>query len=178
LSLSVDAAQLRKVLRDAPSDFFAKGWWGMLVRAAIVLAVAGGAGLIPCAAARGQASFGPIQPFAGAPTPVYVAAPYAAATMLAPLPPAPIFSAAPPAIQVPAVTVPPSLMSVPTTGAIPYQPITAPTGGCGCSPYYRPPLPAASHRPTSTLHWAHGMGQPAVYVSAQRTLHSARYVGP
>ncbi|MBW3600422.1 MAG: hypothetical protein KY475_24555 [Planctomycetes bacterium] len=90
--------------------------------------------------AFGQASFGPIQPFAGAPTPVYVAAPYAGPELgvtapgLAPG----FFGAATPQVQVPGA-VAPSLVGAPAQTTIPYQPINL-QQGCGSTTGFRLPL--------------------------------------
>ena len=95
--------------------------------------------------AFGQASFGPIQPFAGAPSSVYVAAPYAGpqANVIAPgfgqvgVAPAPGVIGVTPQMQVPAATVAPSLVGVPAPVAVPYQPMNI-QQGCGYTPAFRP----------------------------------------
>ena len=115
--------------------------------------------LLCAPAAFGQASFGPIQPFAGAPSPVYVSAPYAGPELgvTAPLPGGfgvappqiqfPGATVAPPQIQLPAATMAPSLVGAPAPTAVPYQPMKmqpahAPQG-CGYGPRFRLPLPGA-----------------------------------
>lgn len=111
--------------------------------------------------AFGQASFGPLQPFIGAPSPVYVSAPYAGPEMgiAAPMPgvigvappqiqypaapPQIQYPVAPPQVQYPAATVAPSLVVNPAPAMVPYQPINLPQSGCGSAPRFR--LPFFSH---------------------------------
>jgi hypothetical protein len=122
-----------------------------------ILAASAAFCLICASTVFGQASFGPIQPFAGAPSPVYVSAPYAGPELgvTAPLPGAfgvappqiqfPGATVAPPQIQLPAATMAPSLVGAPAPTAVPYQPINMQPAygprGCGSAPHFRLPLP-------------------------------------
>jgi hypothetical protein len=180
LSAPEDAAQLRGIPSNARADFLQKGWWTML-RGGCLVAVLG-IGLLAAGAARGQAQFGPIQPFAGAPTPVYVAAPYAAPTALAPLGGPAVYGVAPPQIQLPAASVPPAILA-PGGSACP--PAVAP--GCGAAPSYRLPLPApaTSYSPTApalppgAVVLGTGLyGQPTPYIAGQPVRNYVRYLSP
>jgi hypothetical protein len=153
-----------------------------MVRGGLLIAAVAAVWMSPTGA-WAQASFGPIQPFAGAPTPVYVAGPYAAPTALAPLgtpgivaPPAvvapPVVSpgflgSTAPQVQLPAATLPPSLSVTP--GAMVAPSLAQPSCGCGASQYARPVLgaPTTSYSP----HMAPGYygGYPATYGSQPLT---------
>jgi hypothetical protein len=138
----------------------------LMLRGGMLLAAWAGVFVIP-AAAWGQASFGPIQPFAGAPTPVYVAGPYAAPTALAPIgapaigAPA-IFGTTPPQIQIPPATLPPSLGAAPGAVIAPQTTVALPSTGCGCgaTQQYRPLLgaPTINYSPLGTPGAAYGAG--------------------
>jgi hypothetical protein len=113
--------------------FLAKGWCRMMRRGCIAIIVAALA--LVAETALGQASFGPIQPFAGAPSPVYVAAPYAAPTALAPIGGVGV----PPSLPAPPVTLPPSFSTTPA-------PVVVPSPHCtsyGCA--------GSSHCPSAVL---------------------------
>lgn len=129
----------------------------------------------PAAAAQAQANFGPIQPFAGAPSPVYVAAPYAAPTAFAPVPAAPVFSTTPTEIQILAPTVAPSIVAPPAATVIPAQPSYCPTKGLPTTSYYAPTAVVA---PTTVVLGTGLYGQPTAYVPGQPVRNYLRYVSP
>jgi hypothetical protein len=139
--------------------------------------------LTAAGAAHGQAQFGPIQPFAGAPSPVYVAAPYAAPTALAPLGGPAVYGVAPPQIQLPAASAPPVIV---TPGAATIPGVVAPQG-CGASPSYRLPLPAPATSylpavptlPPGAVVLGTGLyGQPTPYIAGQPVRNYVRYLSP
>jgi hypothetical protein len=166
-----------------------------MIRGGRLFAALAGACVIP-ATAWGQASFGPIQPFAGAPTPVYVAGPYAAPTVLAPIgapaygapaimapsvvaPPVVspgIIGSAAPQVQVPAATLPPTLSVAPGFAAPMQTTVASPSCGCGSSQYYRPGLgtPVTSYSP----HTSPGVGIPGANPYGQVMTHGAGQAAP
>jgi hypothetical protein len=147
-----------------------------MIRGGLMIAAVAGACALP-AGALGQASFGPIQPFAGAPTPVYVAGPYAAPTVLAPLgspgmvAPAVVspqvvspgyFGSTAPQVEIPAATLPPSLTIAPNYAAP--TGVGSPSCGCGSQQFARPVLgaPTTSYSPYAAPGGGYGVyGYPA-----------------
>ncbi len=149
-------------------------------RGAWLIGMMAAAFVVPATAAFGQASFGPIQPFAGAPSPVYVAAPYAAPTVLAPIPAAPVFSATPPEIQIPSPTAAPSLMTPPGATILPAQPYGVtpsyhPAVGAPTTSYYAPPAALA---PGAAVLGTGLYGQPTAYITGQPLRNYVRYLSP